>query len=170
VAALALATSASGVPPDEYNAYRYKLEKGANAEVCKHMEAVYNREFRHPWGRFEEQPRRRPEFPRLPGVEFDERMASNYFYSAYATSSEFDAIGWREGRGIWDEEGKRVQPFLVADFDIDNDGRPDRVVKSSFMLSFWPAKRSVPGGEDRLWIFDESQLDLTRTVVLSAFL
>ncbi len=165
---MALSASASGVPPDEFNAYRYKLEKGANAEVCRHMGAVYNREFRHPWGRFEEQPRRLPVFPRLPGVEFDERMVRDYFYSAYATSSEFDALQWREGRGIWDEEGKRVQPFLVADFDIDNDGRPDRVVKSGFMLSFWPAGRA-PGGEDRLWIFDEGQLDLTQTVVLSAF-
>ena len=62
-----------------------------------------------------------------------------------------------------------MQPFLAADFDIDNDGRPDRVVKSFFMLSFWPADRSVPGGEDELWIFDEGQLDLARTVVLSAF-
>jgi hypothetical protein len=167
--ALAFATSASGVPPDDYNAYRYKLEKGANVEVCKHMEAVYNREFRHPWGRFEEQVTRLPEFPRLSGVEYDERIALDLRYSTFPTSPEFDAIQWHEGRGIWDEERKRVQPFLVADFDIDNDGRSDRVVKIGFMLTFWPAGRSVPGGEDELFVFDEDQVDLTRTVVLSAF-
>jgi hypothetical protein len=133
------------------------------------MEAVYNREFRQPWERYTGgRPELLPEFPKLPGVTYDKRIALDLRYSAFPTSPEFDAIQWREGRGIWDEEGKRVQPFLVADFDIDNDGRPDRVVKSGFMLSFWPAGRA-PGGEDELWIFDEGQLDLTQTVILSAF-
>ena len=163
------AITASHAMADEYNKYKYRLETGQSTKVCRHMNRVYNRDFRQPWGNPTEIPVRTPTFPRLPGVEYDERMARELRYSAFPTNAEFDAIQWREGRYMRDEEGKRLSPLLIADLDIDNDSHQDAVVKRSFMHGFWPGGHGAPGGEDQLFVFDRDQLDLSRSMTPDHF-
>lgn len=161
--------TASRAVADEYNQYKYRLEAGQSMEVCRHMNRVYNRAFRQPWGNPQEIPTRIPTFPRLPGVQYNERMALDLRYSAFPTSPEFDAVQWREGRYLRDEERKRSSSLLIADLDVDNDGRQDAVVKSSFMHGFWPGGYGAPGGEDQIFVFDRDQLDLSRSMTRDDF-
>jgi hypothetical protein len=150
------------------DSYRYQLEDGKQAKVCRHMERVYNDKFRRP-SSYEDDPISPPAFPRLPGVDYDERKALDLRFSAFPTSAEFDVIQWKEGRIVRDAERNISSPTLVAKADIDNDGQQDVLVKTSFMLSYPLAHRSVPGGEDRLFVLNENQLDLSQSVTLRTF-
>lgn len=150
------------------DSYVYKLEVGKQVKVCRHMERVYNDKFRRP-SAYEDDPISPPAFPRLPGVDYDERKALDLRFSAFPTSAEFDVIQWKEGRIVRDAERNISSPMLVAKADIDNDGQQDVLVKTSFMLSYPPAHRSVPGGEDRLFVLNENQLDLSQSVTLRTF-
>ena len=158
--------------------YRYVLEQNTNDKVCHHMDAVYNQHFGYPlktpplttigsepdraYG-----PNGRFAFPTFPGVIHDNRIAAVMRYSRFPTSPEFDAIKWREGRYRFRAASGldlREQPMLVAQFDIDNDGRPDTVIKTSFMAGYWPSHDSVEGGEDELFVFLKGEIDLSRVV------
>jgi hypothetical protein len=66
------------------------------------------------------------------GVAHDSQMTLQMSFSALPTSPEFDAIHWREGRiDLGAPVGE--SPALIAEFDLDNDNRPELVVKSGFM-------------------------------------
>lgn len=130
----------------EDQSFTYKLEMSRNDKVCRHMQKVYNKNFRQPW-------KTKPldlegkaygenskyAFPLLPGVEHSEYFTFLMRYSKLPTSPEFEAIKWREGRSISgggpvqsSEDGK-PRPMLVAEFDVDNDGREEQVVKYGFV-------------------------------------
>jgi hypothetical protein len=83
-------------------------------------------------------------------------------YSRQPSSPEFDAITWREGRFGFSTH--RDRPMLVAELDIDNNGKPDLVIKRSFMEGFEPSHGSAPGGEDTLLVFEIGALDLQREI------
>lgn len=159
------------------------LEKSTNDKVCRHMQGVYNRHFAYPFKRPSLTARRddpaygpngRYAFPKLPGVTHDNRMTLDMGFSRFPTSPEFDAIEWKEGRyrltGMGGSPDHGDQPMLVAEFDIDNDGVLDTVVKDRFMRSYLPGTGGgAPGGEDTLFIFQKGAIDYTRPVVSDMF-
>lgn len=139
-----------------YDNYAYKLEKGKQTKVCQHLERVYNENFQRPWD-FRDLPT--STFPRLPGVEYDKRMALDLRSSAFPTSPEFEAVQWKEGRIVYSNP-REMRPMLTAKVDIDNDGEADTLVKATFMQGFSQGARSVPGGEDRIFVLNKGQSDL----------
>lgn len=150
------------------DSYIYRLEDGKQAKVCRHMQRVYNDKFRRPWS-FQDHPISTPPFPRLPGVDYDERKALDLRFSAFPTSREFDAIQWREGRIVADVRRNITTPTLVAEADVDNDGQQEVLVKIALMLSYAPAHRSVPGGEDQVFVLNKDQLDVNQSVTSKTF-
>jgi hypothetical protein len=155
-----LLTMSTAAITAEDDSYRYRLEEGKEHKVCQHMQSVYNKHFRRPWD-FRDLPIRTPPFPRLPGVEYDERKALDLSFSAFPSSPEFDAVPWMEGRAT-----RRVSPTLVTQLDIDNDGKPETLIKTSFMLGYSPAHNSAPGGEDEIWIVDKEQVNLSEPLAI----
>lgn len=140
--------------------YRYELEVNNDPTVCQHMGKVYNAYFRQPWKHHGSGSKEYEEgglytFPKLPGVEHFARTAFVMRYSKWPSSPEFDAIPWREGRHIialepnsssspyaylfkdktqYNKQGQPLGSLLVADFDIDNDGQAETIVKNDFMI------------------------------------
>jgi len=162
--------------------YRYVLEKSTNDKVCRHMRNVYNGHFSYPFKRpgltalrndpndTAYGPNGRYTFPKLPGVTHENRKTLDMSYSRLPSSSEFDAIEWREGRYRFVEPSGNDhgdQPMLVAEFDIDNDGRVDTVIKTSFMLAYDGS--SGHGGEDTLRVLERGAIDLTQPVTSEMF-
>ncbi len=158
--------------------YRYVLEQNKDDKVCHHMEKVYNKYIRYPWKRpslttLSDDPAYGPNgryaFPKLPGVTHDNRMTSDMGYSRLPTSPEFEAIKWHDGRYRFASRPDHDRPMLVAEFDIDNDGQTDIVIKSQFMLGFEPSHGSAPGGEDTLFVFEKSAIDLNHSLTYEMF-
>src|SRR5574340_117212 len=148
-------------------AYDYKLEMSKDDKVCRHMEKVYKKHFRTPWrvssfpvDLVNEDDRARNMFPRLPGLEFDAAMAKQMLFSRFPSSPEFEVIQWREGRykSMSDE---KTYPVLVADFDIDNDGKIDTVIHDSFFsyANDMPSK-FYPSGIDGFGVYPTGTLNL----------
>jgi hypothetical protein len=111
-------------------------------------------------------------FPKLPGVIHSNRMTVEMSYSRQPTSREFDAVQWREGRyrhihgGIDNGDG----PMLVAEFDIDNDGLKEIVIKAGFMRNYFPSESGkVAGGEDHLFVFEKDAIDLSKPTTSMSF-
>lgn len=159
VAALLLLCSTAAVA----QSYRYKLEAGKRVPVCEHMAKVYTTSFRDPWD-FTLQSPPGPLYPPLPGTKKMEYSAADRFalyLSRYPSSREFEAIHWQIGRYLDDSpmasRTHPVSPMLVARFDIDNDGKGDVVAKIQFMYSPEPGGQGAIGGEDWLFVLDESQ-------------
>jgi hypothetical protein len=157
----------------EVDRYRYVLDAGKDRSFCAQMQKIYNNHFAFPWKRpslsvLKDDPAYGPKgsyaFPKLPGVNHDARMTLDMSYSRLPSSSEFDAVAWKEGRYrlMSDQE----QPMLIAELDINNDGQNDIVVKPHFMLTLEPAHGSVPGGEDALLVFSKGDIELGRPLVL----
>ena len=147
--------------------YRYRLEDGAQNEVCRHMTQVFNERFKTPWDkgwlRLEPVPKilgtpYDQVFERLPGVEYNKRFVFDMLLAKYPTSPEFEAVKWRETRVMGDNT---ASPALVAQLDIDNDGHVDWVVKSSFMdkMTTWEGMGQAYGGKDHLRIFSFDAFD-----------
>ena len=176
---LSLVTPATAGRGDQY---RYTATENKSDRVCRRMLEVYNREFAYPWktpamagtgnpdraygpdGRFS--------FPRLRGVVHDDRATWIMRYSKLPTSPEFTSTAWSEGRyrvSTSLSANHANQPFLVGEVDIDNDGRPETLVKSSFMQNFWPSHDSVEGGEDTIFVFREGDIDLNKTIKFQDF-
>lgn len=144
-AALALSTRAHA----EKDYYRYKLEEGAEHEVCRHMTKVFNARFRTPWEmawpKWEPNPKiygTPPDkvFERLPGIEYKKEFVFDMLLSKYPSSPEFEAVKWLESREYieWYDSAKQEKidlpfPILIARLDVDNDGQEDWLVKSGFM-------------------------------------
>jgi hypothetical protein len=127
--------------------YRYKLEMNKDDKVCRHMEKVYKKNFRNPWAYradvWSDENRAKNVFTRLPGVEFNAVLAQLMSKARFPSSPEFEAIKWREGRFKYQTTdtknggevvitGTTINPLLVADFDIDNDGKLDTVIQGGF--------------------------------------
>lgn len=138
--------------------YRYKLEQNQDNQVCSHMLNVYNKNFKEPWNN-QKFPRVKLEgyFQRMPSVDYNQEIAQKMIYSRFPTSTEFELINWQEGRAFLDTkpEDRTLYPLLVANLDIDNDGSPEIVFKSSFM--YWFAIQGLDaddmGDGDRLTIY-----------------
>jgi hypothetical protein len=160
--------------------YGYAIVRSTNHKLCGHVHRVLSSNFKTPWERppldlGKDSPygiHGSYAFDKLAGVEHDNRTAFRMGYAKLPTSGDFQAIAWREGRYRFVESSGKDHgdlPFLVAEFDIDNDGHAETVVKTSFMTNYWPSHRSVEGGEDTLFIFRGGSLDLSRKLDSGAF-
>jgi len=156
----------------ESDSYRYLLVHGKDAAVCRHMHNVYSEKFVFPW--------KRPTldlagknygqesnyaFPKLPGVTHEPRAALEMSYSRHPTSPEFEAIKWQEGRYRFIEPSGKDHgelPMLIAEFDIDNDGKIETVIKARFMETYYIHRGS--GGEDALFVFPKGEVDLSKAI------
>ncbi|MGH8654680.1 MAG: hypothetical protein ACREYE_22065 [Gammaproteobacteria bacterium] len=110
-------------------------------------------------------------FPKMPGTEHSPEFAYNMRYSKLPTSPEFDAIEWREGRFLLQDDRPQditTQPMLMAEFDIDNDGNIDTVIKKSFMFDYttWGGWDGRDGGADDMVIYPKGEYDFTGEVTL----
>ena len=172
VAFLTLCQQASAGEDDRY---RYVLETSSDTFVCRHMDVVFTKHFTAPWkrpalaaGAYD--PAYGPEgsyaFPRLPGVAPNRRMTFRMSYSKLPTSPEFEAIEWKEGRYRFASRPTHDVPMITAEIDIDNDGIPERVIKTSFMTTFDDS--GGRGGEDVLLVFADKSLDVNKPVEFGA--
>lgn len=145
--------------------YRYQLEDGAHNEVCRHMTQVFNTRFKTPWdkGKLGSEPIPKIHgtpydqvFERMPGVEYKKDFVYSMLLSKYPTSTEFEAVKWRETR-VKPESNSIVSeyPALITQLDIDNDGQLDWVVKHLFMdkITTFEGWGQAWGGNDHLLIF-----------------
>lgn len=102
----------------EWCNYRYELELNKNDKVCKHMKEVFDFSFARPFD--------------LNGIsEKQQRDELFPIYSHYPSSKEFDAVVWRNPTLIEvSHDGKQFPlPAPMAEFDIDNDGENEIVIK-----------------------------------------
>jgi len=101
--------------------YRYELVLNKNDKVCKHMKEVFDWNFARPFD--------------LRGIS-EKQQREEFFpvYSHYPSSKEFDAIVWRNPMLVREShDGKAFQwPMPIAEFDIDNDGENEVVIKHSW--------------------------------------
>lgn len=144
----ALAQTAGGDAGTQ--SYKYTLELGTEDGVCGHMGGVYNKKFRQPWlyDTFHNPP---PWFPPL--LEGQQPLNARLgLFSRFPESEEFNAIDWKETS--WDRE--KGSSVLVANFDIDNDGVSDLVLKNPLMS---PTQQ---GAWDSLVVLESGQVDLSK--------
>lgn len=139
--------------------YGYKLEVNNDDTVCRHMQKVYNAFFRQPWATHVSNSKAYASdgiyaFPRYPGLEGFDISTGIYSHSRRPSSPEFDAVPWREAlrfdttpdapplvlceqyrkeRTMGPKGTRCFFALLIADFDIDNDGKIETVVKDNFM-------------------------------------
>jgi hypothetical protein len=156
LAACMLTAQASAHAISEADRYRYQLELNADAKLCGQMDRLYNGAFKQPWERAKAKP---TAFPRAPGVARDAALEAQLLYSATPTSSEFSAIKWQESRSFFSGSSSPQAAALVAEFDIDNDGTREIVVKSQFMRSVAPA-----AGSDQLWVLRRKAVDPAKPI------
>lgn len=158
--------------------YKYRLEESKDKDLCLHMTEVFNRNFKTPWDRGQKPWKPNSTifgktyeqvFERLPGVEYSLEFTWDMLLSKFPRSSEFDAVNWKEGRVNYSDGQPspfhRAGPMLVAEIDIDNDGKKEWVVKHSFMQKAPTNLVSGVGdhdysGWDVLTIFPPNGLDL----------
>jgi hypothetical protein len=145
---------------DYFDTYRYTLEIDKDAKLCRHMQDVYAKAFRQPWNY--ERPKH--EIPRFGYVVPDSRLEHDLFFSRYPTTPEFERIPWKQGRGYFENNQKNARPILIAQFDIDNDGVEDLVIKHGFMLAVCGGGGSCPGGEDHIAVLRPGAVDLNKPV------
>lgn len=166
--------------------YRYELEMSVDDQVCQRMLAVYNSNFREPWKTkdWRKQFIGTPEhpqweineefgptgiyaFPKLPGVEHDPQFTYEMRYSKLPTSPEFEVIEWCEWRfaDIYAGKNRGYRPILVAEFDIDNNGSTDTVIKKFFMSHYttFGGWYGGDGGEDSMVIYPKGEFSLALT-------
>ena len=153
---------------DHFDVYRYRLEINQHPRLCEHMQRVYNGEFRQPWDYRDRSVS--DAFPKLDYVVPDAVLEHDLFHSKYPSTPEFERIPWKEGRGYFDNDLKNARPVLIAQFDINNDGTDDLVIKHSFMLSPCPGGGSCPGGEDHIAVLRPGALDISKPLELGAII
>lgn len=159
--------------------FRYELEESYNDQVCQHMLGVFNSKFSMPWASeptgfwtgtrspknghqvFKENPsyaeHGKYAFPKLPGVNHDVRQTFEMRHTKMPTSPEFDLVPWHEGRRK--NEGV-ISSMLVADFDIDNDGIMETVIKVGFWGNGNVYSIHIPW--DSYYIYKQSDIDPTK--------
>lgn len=143
-----------------HDTYTYELDVDNDPTVCQHMEKVYNAFFRQQWATHRSDSKAYDpggfySFPKYPGVEEFSYSTWGDSYSRRPSSPEFDAVPWRSALyidrsppdapslSVCEEyrKEKKMGPkhihcffsLLIADFDIDNDGRVETVLKDMFM-------------------------------------
>lgn len=169
VSAAALVPTIAGAESgsiSEFDSYVYKLEINRDPKICRHMERVYKRNFREPWDYRER--RIDDAFAKLGYVEPNRVLENQLWFSAYPEASEFEEIVWREGRNFFAGQPAQTAPTLVSEFDIDNDGQLDVVIKTQFARSIRPGGSSSPGGTDALWVFKRGGVDLSKPLEMDA--
>ncbi len=120
--------------------YRYELADGNATKVCRHMLSVYNKRFSRPW-----------DHKSLP----EESLRNGDWktiYSREPSSPEYEAIKWRTHHYDWNGS---AQPVLYAEFDIDNDGVDELILKTAFFYG-------SPGSWDYLEIYPSKSVDFTK--------
>lgn len=134
--------------PEEEIRYVYRLTINNQSKLCGHTRQVFNDKFQRIWVReplplADESspygPNGKFAFPKAAGVQHDTRKTFEMALSRLPSSSEFDAIPWRETRatmggpaGTPPSPGDTPQAALITYLDFDNDGQPDRIVKYGF--------------------------------------
>lgn len=122
--------------------YRYELVLNKNDKVCKHMKGVFDWSFRRPFDLREisEKQQREGFFP---------------VYSHYPSSKEFDAIAWSKPILIEvTHDGKQfLLPAPMAEFDIDNDGENEVVIKR-------PWFNGAMDSYDSLTVYKKNEIDI----------
>jgi len=165
--------------------YSYELEVNNDDKVCRHMGKVYNAYFRQPWAvHGSESTAYTPDglysFPKYPGVEGFNFSMFSIRYSRRPSSPEFDAVPWRVALHInkvppyapplavceqYRQEKKMgpggggkdcFYPLLLANFDIDNDGQVETVVKNSFVTNYPPLDHH---SRDHYYVFPQGTID-----------
>ena len=166
---LAFPLAASAI--DHFDAYRYKLAINKHKQLCAYMQRVYSQVFRQPWDYRDRS--LSDAFPRLSYVVPDPLVERDMLYSQHPSTPEFERIPWREGRAYFGDDLKNLGPVLIAEFDIDNDGRGDLVIKHGFMKSPCPGGGSCPGGEDHIAVLRPGTIDtggpLNRTAIIRQY-
>jgi hypothetical protein len=154
---------------DYLSHYKYRTEIGGDTPECKQMARVYNLAFGEPF-KFLVSDSSSDPYPRFSGIERQQLRAFEVgmLLSRHPRSPEFDRIQWREGRLQWTSSDKSAAPMLAANFDIDNDGKDELVIKVSFMFSFYPAGTGAPGGEDELLVIKGGAFDFSKPVSAEA--
>ena len=145
--------------------YRFDLSSGTHVDVCEHMHSVFNLRFTDMW----HQPPPAPDpfiadgaysFPLLPGASHDSKMTGQMMFSKQPSSAEFDAVEWQEAHaptGI--PFGPSEGPYLIAHFDIDNDGKADTVIKPIFTKGYsWLASRDDAEVDESLVVYHDRRI------------
>lgn len=112
--------------------YRYVLVLNKNDKVCKHMKEVFDYKFARPFD--------------LRGFS-DKQQSDTLFpiYSRYPSSDEFEAVDWRTRMVTRKtDDGATYQwPVLFAEFDIDNDGGTEIVIKDDWFTGERDSRESL---------------------------
>lgn len=147
--------------------YRYKLVKGAEKKVCRHMLDVYNTHFKKPWDTpYPPTNETYGEnsiyaFPKLPDVQHDPKMTYGMRFFRQPTSPEFEAITWMEGREELSTAGNiTYHSVLWGDVDIDNDGRLETVWVAGFYNSWQNSREKAHNGADYLYVFPQGAVSI----------
>ncbi len=159
--------------------FKYELEESYDDQVCHHMLGVFNSKFSTPWvsepmgdstGKRSSQDdppvftanpsyaeHGKYAFPKLPGVEHDARQTFEMRHTKLPTSPEFDLVPWHEGRM---KNVGAISSMLAADFDIDNDGTMETVLK----VNFWGVENvySIHAPWDSYYIYNQVDIDSTK--------
>ena len=159
---LSLAVPSFAPPIDYFDTYRYSLEIDRDAKLCAHMQGVYNSAFRQPWDLRERSTI--GSVSRFDYVVPDPLLKHDLFFSLYPNTPEFEQVRWKEGRGYFENSENNARPILVAQFDIDNDGVEDLVIKHGFMLAVCGGGGSCPGGQDHIAVLRPGAVDLDKPV------
>src|SRR5712691_8797836 len=129
--------------------YRYEVIEGKDLEICRHMLGTYNKLFKKPWS---------DEWARKQRSETE--ILAETLYSRYPTSPEFDAIRWQVHPYL---VSKNQHSALYAEFDIDNDGVNDLVVRVGFFTG-------SPGSWDYISVFPLGTVNLSEFRTQADFL
>jgi len=133
----------------EFDSYRYELTAGQGHEVCKHMQGVYETNFKRP---HDQTAIAAINGVPLPPPQKDSNRLFRLKSSFYPSSPEFEAVPWRIVT-LQPPKDRSYGPraALLANLDIDNDGQMDVVVKLSFYGSRF--------GMEELLVLEQKALD-----------
>jgi len=125
----------------EHLTYRYQVKEGKGVDVCQHMLKVYSARFTKLWSG---------------DKASKQHSASNAYwktiYSRQPSSAEYDAIKWNFH---YYKRNGREEPVLHAEFDIDNDGTNELVLKTGFFYG-------SPGSWDYIEIYPAGSIDFSK--------
>lgn len=163
--------------------YLFKLKENLTPDLCTHMEAVFNEKFKQMWdipmptddklSIYDNQSEYA--FPLLPGTTHNSSMTNVMMYSKIPTSPEFEEVPWHEGRAsagdnIRNSRGEAIPlPFLIAYFDIDNDGVKDSVIKTMFTKGYNSIVAAGDSGDivENIAVYHDKKVAPTATTTIT---